>query len=83
MLEYRVALYQLHPEPDRTSNLTPKMIFLDQAYHVKWFSGQNKNLNTRRECEPAANQAKSENLAEPVPGPDQTNKISNCLSKKI
>ena len=29
-----------HPEPRRVSNLTSKMIFLGQVYHVKWFSGQ-------------------------------------------
>ena len=35
-----------------------------------WSGFQVKKLDTRRECELAANQAEPENQAEPVPEPD-------------
>ena len=39
-----------------------------------WSGFQDKKLNTRRERELAANQAKPENQAGPVPGPDHDQK---------
>ena len=57
-----------HPEPGRVLNLTSKMNFLGQVYHVKWFSGQ--KLSTCGELQYAASRAEPINHAEPVPGPD-------------
>ena len=36
-----------HPEPLCVSNLTSKMNFFGQVYHVKWFSGQKVEYSQR------------------------------------